>query len=176
MHRLAEYGVAAHWDYKLTKKSLPIDASWNSDMYNSGLALPASGLSTTSFDENEIAVVDSIDTILTGQLDTPSQETTRKSRIASYIEALAASRENIARKNLFVFLSSTRSALDGRIVSVDPSENTVGDVLNKYGALGIEESDFKVYKNGIQTTLAEELSNGDVLTAPWFVTDDLFLE
>jgi len=61
-------------------------------------------------------------------------------------------------------------------VSVDPSKSTVRDVLSKYGSLGIEESDFEVYQNGIRTTLAGELSNGDVLTVPWSVIDDLFLE
>jgi len=176
MHRIAEYGVAAHWDYKLTNKSLPSDASPDNNKYSSGLALPASGSDTASFDEDELDVEESLETILAGKLNTSAQETTRKSRIASYIEALTTSRENIVRQNLFVFLSSTRSALDGRIVSVDPSKSTVRDVLSKYGSLGIEESDFEVYQNGIRTTLAGELSNGDVLTVPWSVIDDLFLE
>lgn len=88
-----------------------------------------------------------------------------KSKIQSYIEALSTSRESLVKNNVFIFISSSESALDGRIVSIDPSASYVSDVLRQYGC-DIETSTMNIYRNGVRATCDDQLSNGDVLTLP----------
>merc|ERR1739845_262955 len=97
----------------------------------------------------------------------------KKGRIQSHIEALTTSREVIVQNNIFVFLSSTKNALDGRIVSIDPSACNVVHVLQKYSdtideqiLYGILEGSLGLFKNGVSTSLDARVCNGDVLTLP----------
>ena len=105
--------------------------------------------------------------------------TEKKGRVASYIEALATSREAIVQNNVFVFLSSTESALDGTIISVNSSAK-VSDVLKQYVKLDRDDDDsldldeVVIYQNGVRLkTLEKELSNGDVLTVTSGILDNI---
>ena len=111
----------------------------------------------------------------------PARKKKNKGRVASYIEALATSREAIVQNNVFVFLSSTESALDGTIISVNSSAK-VSDVLKQYVKLdrddvdGIDLDEVVIYQNGVRVrleTLGEELSNGDVLTVTSGILDSI---
>jgi len=166
MHRLAEFGVAAHWDYKLQNKAT--------------ICLPDKPLSYGNTAmlalRSEIQPVD-IDNAAVNR--SPTREP-QKGRIASYIDALTSSREAIVQNNLFFFISSTKSALDGKIVSIDPSSSNVADVLKKYGANingrvidEISGGTLEMYRNGVIISMDEELCNGDVLTLPHFIIDYL---
>jgi len=152
MHRIAEFGVAAHWDYKHKPKMM----------------LPAAQESTPPM----LALPSSEQVAITSSSSLVTARKKKKGRVASYIEALAKSREAIVQNNVFVFLSSTESALDGTIISVNSSAK-VSDVLKQYVKLDRDDDDsldldeIVVYQNGVRVrldTLEKELSNGDVLT------------
>ena len=103
-----------------------------------------------------------------------------KASSSSVLDALTSSRETIVQNNLFFFISSTKSALDGKIVSIDPSSSNVADVLKKYGANidgrvfdDISGGTLEMYRNGVIISMDEELCNGDVLTLPHFIIDYL---
>ena len=154
MHRIAEFGVAAHFDYKMPTQSDKLSAK--SLLQGSTMrALPSS---TTTEPEKP-------------------PRAKKKSRIASYIEALSTSRETIVRNHLFVFLSSTNNALDGRIVSIESNVSDVADILRKYcGEYDIVSEDtLVIFQNGVRTSLDAKLCNGDVLTLPSNILDKLIV-
>jgi hypothetical protein len=93
--------------------------------------------------------------------------------IASYIKALTTSCKSLVKNNVFIFISSSESALDGRIISLDPSSCMVADVLTQHGAAAekdiidhVSHGSIVLYRNGVRVALDDELCNGDVLTLP----------
>merc|ERR1719291_1019252 len=157
MHENSEYGKAAHWDYKqLTKQAhqaLPAEAT---PPLGGNKAVPT--LAQINYEMQQVEI-NATHCEFTG-----IKSSAKKSRITSYIDALAMSRKSLVESNIFVFVSSTESSLDGRLITIDPRACGVNDVLKRFG---VElNNSHKVFKNGSVARHSDILSNGDVLTLP----------
>lgn len=186
MHRIAEYGVAAHWMYKrkdmdgqkhrvkrLDKSSesyLRSVHEWHARQVPE-LTLPESPLYNPQYLEDEIR---------------NERKRERNERLAPYLEALSGAQTDMARVNVYVFVSihhekcdehsgESKSPDDGTVLSL-PRGSRVLDAIKVAQEWSDEQTDgssrlftekhYKVLRNGrpISTSATEALSNGDVVS------------
>ena len=182
MHHRAEFGVAAHWDYKLGNTPAPSspllphlhveknepenDVPRLARLDNADLIVSPSPLNSVSSYRNDV---------LFESTNTVSRE--RKALSSSYLDALETAKQEIVKAQVYVFMvgqntsSLTSSSLPsptepfrstgGHLVSL-PSNSRVRD------ALTVVNGDLKVRwptvrRNGMVADLDDSVKNGDVI-------------
>lgn len=146
MHHIAEFGLAAHFDYKIGSKSLPALApapESGNDKVMSSSSSPAE-LSLVSDERSE----------------------SEDARESAYISAIEKARHTLVQSNVFVFLPGSSSALkEGQLLSLPAGAQVVdilAEVRRKYG-VQTDANRLQVRRNGKFALLDECVSNGDVL-------------
>jgi GTP pyrophosphokinase len=144
MHRIAEFGVAAHWDYKLGRApiaSLP-PASLADNVVISGMPCTE-------------------ESVLAG-----GRAGGNEAGESAYIEALKDARQCLVRSNVFVFLAGSSSALEeGQLLSL-PAGAQIVDILAELRRkmdIPYDASELRIWRNGKIALLDEVVGNGDVL-------------
>ena len=162
MHRSAEYGVAAHWDYKLgstkaNSSSSIVPAKYTPDDLNETI------MSTWFLQGDTLEILEDADP----SSESPTQSQTSSS--GSYLDALVTAKKSLLKETLYVFMSghaNTSPSDQGSIISLPP-HSTVGDALiavNFTSSLwGNSLSSCTVWKNGIVAELNDNVDNGDVI-------------
>ena len=184
MHRLAEFGVAAHWDYKMQQGSLvtadnvdksavPLATASNDmpreedldviDESDVNGRIAEFDVSPSSNEEEEKDTESALDVSMAMGDNMESDEDDRNDRCSSYIEALTSAQAEIKSNKVFVFVSSTASASDGKILPLSLGA-TVADALKEAGdRYGMDLGESKLLCNGQVVGLGDELANGDVV-------------
>ena len=177
MHEAAEFGSAAHWDYKQQIiKALPLakDNQEPKSISSSPITPSTSSVDTSPLES------DSNDGIMITE-----ESQAGKTNTNSYIEALNIARSHLIQKNVFIFVSPSNERIDGEILNL-PLGSTVSDALiesdiryntNFFKIIDggeVETNDDLFFDeissqhcfvlNGIATGLDTRLRNGDVLT------------
>lgn len=143
MHRIAEYGVAAHWDYKLGNKKIELLAP----------------------SEKEVRPLQQSDVDPVGEELDDGKTTVAED---SYIDALVTAREDLVQQKVFVFFAGS-SAIDnvGQLLSL-PVGARVSDAISELKDqldldMDVERDDGSVLRNGRTAKLEDFIGNGDVL-------------
>jgi len=189
MHRVAEFGLASHWNYKdyaSQQKTGYVDA--NANPYGS-----ASSCRQETSLEAYLKSVQEWHWNRQPSAPTPTsaagaavaglpryngnareeRQRARSERIAPYIEALSEAKSDLARDSVFVFLSSNGSE-SGKVLAL-PSGAVVLDALREgERRFGVSvdwrnTSEGRVEYNGAVSNITERLHNGDVIMVQSYI-------
>ncbi len=141
----AEFGVAAHWDYKLGNKSDPTTSlTVKGGQSKAGLLLPPARTQDESPDSGlPIAGM--------GKGAVP---------VGPYVDALVTAKRNMMQQTVYVFLAGET---EGKLISL-PTNSLVRDAITALDGQNADGSDEpKLWLNGRTAYLDDSVVNGDVL-------------
>ena len=186
MHKVAEFGLASHWDYKARSKT-----SFTSEVAQQqisdyehfrGTSTESSGGYLQKLQEWHWRQMGGADQ--TFQDPDPAffnedaeseiradRIRARTQRLAPYIEALTNAQSELVREQVFVFLhhGEAQSTPEGHVMAL-PSGAVVLDALRELEREGVAPSYYfsedSISHNGSPAVLTSRLRNGDILTIP----------
>ena len=170
MHRTAEFGVAAHWDYKLGCTQVDSIRIGDSIDRKSLHLLPPVAVENDASEDN---VCDQSTMVLSAapeaiEPSSPSSSSTTggfdSQSAGPYVTALVNAREDILNSQVYVFVLDDQAGEDhGELISV-PVGSMVGDALQSVSASSTPSRAIRVFRNGTPAQLDQTVVNGDVLT------------
>jgi|Transcript_27900 (p)ppGpp synthase/HD superfamily hydrolase len=178
MHKVAEYGLASHWDYKANSKQKNVHQETAEVSRSSSVSHEAylkslqewhwQHQSNTMWSD---ATPASHDEWLVNEDESnvrADRIRARTAKLAPYIEAFAETQSYLLRDHVFVFLSSGRGddTSEGKVMAL-PAGACVLDALRdaerEHGLKVNMRSDGGVVHNGEAANVNRKLQNGDVL-------------
>ena len=178
MHIKNEFGVAAHWSYKLNSIGnknqylLPGQSSKKSTS-DSRLSIPTS----LSNEVETNSLLDGADTIdITGLLDSVEDiefgSLNHALLTEHHIKALQQAREHLMENSVFVFYLSSNSAVEGKVMGLKKGSTVADAIIEICTRCGLNvpnsviDSNLDVYVNGALANLHAYLKSGDTLIIP----------
>ena len=173
MHRVAEFGVAAHSTYKL-------GGSPSSNILPSSKTSPSVPLSLASSNSESSAVITEselpnqsteLTTVAGGEkspLDTPVIELKDSGDSQPYINALAKSRQSLMQSQVYVFLAGGPSSSfeNGELITLSAGSQVI-DVLETLRDINdefdFEDDEVNVWRNGNPAPPEQNIENGDMI-------------
>lgn len=147
MHRLAEFGIAAHWDYKLGSKSAPgiMTASVATVSIEDGPCfggfLPPAKTQSTPINISTSQAIE----------DLP---------VARYVDALVTAKQDLLKQQVYVFLAGDK---EGKLITL-PTNSSVRDAVSALDCESVRQMDKpKIWLNGKAAYLDDDIVNGDLL-------------
>lgn len=184
MNKVAEYGLASHWDYKaFTKekssenrqsydvkilKDQSSDAylravqEWHWQQHGQQQAEKAKQLDSSPASFEPVVLSDIWQSRVRAD-----RIRARTQRLAPYIEALTMTQSDLARESVIVFVTQSHHSTpsEGKVLAL-PAGACVLDAIRLGANMDFRWSDKDLDLNGASTSLTRQLHNGDVLTIP----------
>jgi len=153
MNAQAEFGVSAHWDYKLS--------GGKGDSLRS--AASAMALPVPKLNETLATIWDDVDADEKVTFPLPDDASLSKAAVVGdYVDALVTAQEVMLRNQIYVFVMGNGNEGNGQgeLISV-PANSSIGDAI-----VEIEDlipAKVQVWKNGRLADAQDKLDNGDVM-------------
>eukprot|EP00557_Chaetoceros_sp_GSL56_P007050 CAMPEP_0176504662 /NCGR_PEP_ID=MMETSP0200_2-20121128/16060_1 /TAXON_ID=947934 /ORGANISM="Chaetoceros sp., Strain GSL56" /LENGTH=882 /DNA_ID=CAMNT_0017904123 /DNA_START=370 /DNA_END=3018 /DNA_ORIENTATION=+ len=176
MHHVAEFGLAAHWDYKSYESgdNTSTDASQAHYAFKLDNSSDAYLRSVQEWHWQQAQARGSwLTDTSSSQVHQRNDEMTeriraRDERLAPYLDALKEDHSNLAREHVFIFMSCNDND-DGHVLEL-PAGSCVLDALRESErSLGFTSNrtlEKQIVHNGSLTTVTQLLRNGDIITIP----------
>jgi len=176
MHQVAEFGLAAHWGYKETRKNpkhFAFEPEETTDNYLRCLqdfhwehAQGTTLSEPTNSNHASIRVRGSDD-------EKKERVRARDERLAPYLQALMKTKSNLTREQVFIFLESQNNSAssEGQILALPAGSCVLDAVIAGDRSLGVNlyssfDSFGNIAHNGQMSEWNQKLNNGDVITIP----------
>jgi (p)ppGpp synthase/HD superfamily hydrolase len=171
MHRVAEYGLASHWDYKANwkKKDESSGEEYFSDAY---LRSVQEWHWQQHSGRKQWNAASSTPEPFGDQAEGDIRIRARTEQLAPYIEALSEAQSHMALEHVFVFLSHSQNTMhtEGKVVALPAGACVLDALRHAERTLGLRlnwrEERSLVSHNGSMSNLTQKLKNGDILTVP----------
>jgi ppGpp synthetase/RelA/SpoT-type nucleotidyltranferase len=177
MHRVAEYGLASHWDYKAqwAKEDRENDSHYSDAYLQSLQEWHWQQNSEMNYQWDASAAQNMEPSFLSDEAEVKIRADrirARTEQLAPYIEALSEAQSNMSLEHVFVFLSHSQDTThsEGKVLAL-PAGACVLDALREgERTLGLQlnwrEERSLVSHNGSMANVTQKLKNGDILTVP----------
>ena len=171
MHKVAEYGLASHWDYKAKKgvASTLSSSDQSSDAYLR--SVQEWHWQQRLSNRLDIGTVNSVgpNFLTTDEMESKVRAErirARTAHLAPFIEAFDHAQSDLSREHVYVFLSQSHA--EGNIIAL-PAGACVLDALREGGKRfgsdwASKRGAVTCSHNGADVNLTKQLRNGDVLT------------
>lgn len=178
MHHVAEFGLAAHWDYKAQESgesAASLDASQAHYAFKLDNSSDAYLRSVQEWHWQQAQARGSwlTDTSSSSHFHQRNSEMTerlraRDERLAPYLDALKEDHSNLSREHVFIFMSCDEND-DGHVLEL-PAGACVLDAIREsersFGFTSNRMLEKQIVHNGSLTTVTQLLRNGDIITIP----------
>lgn len=185
MHQVAEFGLAAHWDYKengstdgahnnSSNQSSPHYAfhlDHSSDAYLRSVQnwhwQQVQGNTSWSTDTSTSNNVWNSASNSSEDQEQLERQRARDERLAPYLKALMTDQSNLTREQVFIFLQSQE---DGITLALPAGSCILDAIRESERTLGLTTSrsiEKQVEHNGSLASVTKKLANGDILTIPF---------
>eukprot|EP00979_Chaetoceros_neogracilis_P004507 scaffold787_cov285-Chaetoceros_neogracile.AAC.71 len=174
MHHVAEFGLAAHWDYKAQDSTASVGnesaqhhyafkLDQSSDAYLRSVQewhwqqAQARGAWLTDSSSSSLFQKDA---------EMTERLRDRDEHLAPYLDALMKDHSNLSREHVFIFLTNEND--DSHVLEL-PKGACILDALRESGITSSRELEAQLIRNGSLTSITQQLGNGDIITIPTLV-------